>query len=132
MGPNCPSCSVRIHFNDFLQTHAVLALVDHISGNIRRELKKNDDREICKEHNMTMNYYCLECNVPLCGDCGMLTNKVFNLLIQHQNHRFMSYRDIYERIKSKVYDEFPRFDKKLKTLGARKDNLRLKVENLHD
>jgi hypothetical protein len=44
----------------------------------------------------------------------------------------MSYRDIYERIKSKVYDEFPRFDKKLKTLGARKDNLRLKVENLHD
>jgi hypothetical protein len=39
-------------------------------------------------------------------------------------HKFVSYRDIYEKIKRKVYDEFPRFDRKIKQLDERKGQLR--------
>ena len=38
------------------------------------------------------------------------------LLTKHVGHRFISYRDIYERIKKKVFDEFPKFDRKIEGL----------------
>ena len=39
---------------------------------------------------------------------------------KHTGHRFVSYRDIYERIKQRVFEEFPRFDRKIRDLQHRK------------
>lgn len=51
---------------------------------------------------------------------------------QHFQHKFMSYRDIYQRVKAKVKEEFPRFESKIKVLEGRKGQLRENMQSLQN
>ena len=50
-----------------------------------------DGAELCKEHNVKMEYYCQTCKVPICSECHMFGGD------KHKGHQFMRLKDVYDK-----------------------------------
>ncbi|KAI5167629.1 hypothetical protein NEIRO03_1993 [Nematocida sp. AWRm78] len=84
----CNDCDKYFHGNTFTQRHSVYYFKQ--VGN-KRFLQ-------CKYHTtVVIDYYCMECNVPLCVQC-MISNTL------HNNHRTVSYIEACDDLKSKLFE----------------------------
>ena len=81
--------------------------VDEISSYLEQFGVKNSKIENCHEHNISLLYYCMNCNDPLCSDCFMFGNKHKDHKINHLDN---IYKDHVDTIKSEAKDLQNKFD----------------------
>ena len=100
----CPNCKFSFtnninSFKNFNSFNQLNNLSNKISFNF------NNNENICKEHNLSLLYYCTECKNVLCSDCYMLNNK-------HKSHNIIKYEIIKKQLNSKKKDLILNLNKK--------------------
>ena len=81
--------------------------VDELSTYLEQFGAKNNKIENCHDHNISLLYYCMNCNEPLCSDCFMFGQK-------HKDHNISHLENIYkthvDTIKTEAKDLQLKFD----------------------
>ena len=89
----CPNC--KFSFTNNLNSFKNFNSFNQLNLNNKTNFNLNNNNEnICKEHNLSLLYYCTECKNVLCSDCYMLNNK-------HKNHNIVKYEIIKKQLNSK-------------------------------
>jgi hypothetical protein len=99
----CPNCkfSIKNNMNSINNFNSIN--LDNINNKIN--LISNNNENICKEHNLSLLYYCTECKDVLCSDCYMLNNK-------HKNHNIVKYEILKKQLNSKKNNLISNLNKK--------------------
>lgn len=84
------------------------------------EAVHNNKKELCKEHNINLLYYCSNCNESLCSDCYMFGNK-------HKEHEICKLDNVYmthiEKIKKESNEVQEKYNKLKKLLNILEDRI---------
>ncbi|OMJ81141.1 hypothetical protein SteCoe_18456 [Stentor coeruleus] len=84
----CPHCRASLRL-DQLVTCRFLKDITQALENIT-SVKNEDALDKCLMHNCPLNYYCVNCQNPICSDCAMFST-------EHKGHEFQHLQNIYKK-----------------------------------
>lgn len=76
----CPHCRRPVPLNNFADCERFIDDLINVRRPLIQVFKKIDKmdrpKELCEEHGLEMQYYCGDCGVAICSDCGMFGSNV--------------------------------------------------------
>eukprot|EP01017_Pseudomicrothorax_dubius_P013644 TRINITY_DN1608_c0_g1_i16.p1 TRINITY_DN1608_c0_g1~~TRINITY_DN1608_c0_g1_i16.p1 ORF type:complete len:523 (-),score=83.52 TRINITY_DN1608_c0_g1_i16:1073-2641(-) len=83
----CPHCRTSLRVSQLVNCRFV-SEISNVLESI--PLKKEDEGDLCPEHQSKLSYFCSTCEVPVCSDCAMFGQK-------HKSHEFEQITKRYDR-----------------------------------
>lgn len=99
--------------------HSATAGVQKCTGGAQKE----NEAEMCSEHQAPLHYYCQTCNDSICSDCAMFGK-------QHKNHTFERLAVVYDTHAKLIRSEISSIHDRLEQLRKVEEGIEANIRNV--
>ncbi|XP_061180442.1 E3 ubiquitin-protein ligase TRIM56-like [Saccostrea echinata] len=119
----CEECSKTRHtFTTQNRNHKVMPLSEIRDGKYDREIQLAQMTR-CPKHSHEIRYFCLQCNLSLCGDCA---------LFDHKHHECKLISDVRKSKEGKISAILEPLKKNLQTLNDKRSTVEIRMKELEE
>ncbi|OUM64254.1 hypothetical protein PIROE2DRAFT_9014, partial [Piromyces sp. E2] len=103
----CPHCRARLMIEDLVPCRFLDEWKTYIKTLLNDKQKENK-KSLCPYHNVTLNYICSTCKIPICSDCALFD--------KHKGHNFIHLSDVCDSLRIKMGKHNEYLNKRLQSL----------------